>query len=112
MGDSGRAETEQALLRLHEPRENERKQDWPSYYYPTTRTFGGRKRTKKCYRHHILSTTRETKQKTNRRCKRGKGKNERYLQIKSLNACKLRAEIKQGKGNAAPEGKIKDNSDE
>lgn len=47
MGDSGRAETEQALIRLHEPRENERKQDWPSYYYPTTRTFGGRKRTKK-----------------------------------------------------------------
>jgi len=42
MGDSGRAETEQALYG-YTSRENEREQDRPAYHYATTRSFGRRK---------------------------------------------------------------------
>lgn len=42
MGDSGRAETEQALYG-YTSRENEREQDRPAYHYATTRSFGRRR---------------------------------------------------------------------
>lgn len=65
-------------------RENERDQDRPAYHYPTTRTFGGEKKKKKNQKylenhsmvlsaHHILSTTREIKPKTEKAKERGEG---------------------------------------
>lgn len=68
MGDSGRAETEQALYG-YTSRENEREQDRPAYHYATTRSFGRRKKKKEkkillqftlwCHQHITFSQRRE-----------------------------------------------------
>jgi len=93
MGDSGRAETEQALYG-YTSRENEREQDRPAYHYATTRSFGRRKEEIKikksllhltlwCHQHITFSQRREKLTEAAKEQGEGKGRMRDFCRLRT-----------------------------